>query len=318
MSAQNVPLEIGIYLPQVSAPWELMLDRALRIEELGLDSLWVYDHLYAPGLPGLPSLEGWTLATALLARTSTLRVGHLVLCNNLRHPAVLAKMISSLDAISGGRFEVGIGSGSVEQEHAQAGLPWGSFAERSQRLAESLEVITRMLGQDTTSYEGRHVSVRDLPNLPRSPVRPPVIVGGAGERFTLPLVARFADVWNVPTYALDEIDTKLAALHRECEKIGRDPSTIRLSLEAVLGLAPTQRDLPAVQALAERRFGGPGFGLQAGGLVGTAPMVLERLGELVGKGFRHLVLFTHDRASDQTLELLAAEVLPQLRGQHAA
>jgi alkanesulfonate monooxygenase SsuD/methylene tetrahydromethanopterin reductase-like flavin-dependent oxidoreductase (luciferase family) len=166
----------------------------------------MYDHLYAPGLPAQPSLEAWTLATALLARTSRLRVGHLVLCNNFRHPAVLAKMATTLDVISGGRLEFGISSGSVPDEHEQAGLPWGSPRERSERLGEALEIITRMFAMPattgpvtagpTTTWAGKHYAVRDFPNLP-PPVqqpRPPVHVGGAGPKLTLPLVARYADV----------------------------------------------------------------------------------------------------------------------------
>src|ERR1700722_20676560 len=137
-------LEFGIYLPQVALSFDQMLDRALECERLGYDSLWLYDHLYAPGLPAQPSLEAWTLATALLARTSRLRVGHLVLCNNFRHPALLAKMATTLDVISGGRLELGIGSGSVEAEHVQSGMPWGAFPERADRLAETLEILTRM------------------------------------------------------------------------------------------------------------------------------------------------------------------------------
>src|ERR1700743_208450 len=132
-------LEFGIYLPQVSLGFEQLLDRALDCERLGYDRLLLYDPPYAPGLPGVPSLEPWTLATALLARTSRLRVGHLVLCNNFRHPAVLAKMATTLDVISGGRLELGIGSGSVEVEHDQAGIGWGSPRERSERLGEAAE-----------------------------------------------------------------------------------------------------------------------------------------------------------------------------------
>ncbi len=207
-------VDIGVIVPQVRLGYDELLHKARTVEALGLHSLWMYDHLYAPMLPDQPAFEGWTLATALLAHTTTLRVGHLVLCNNFRHPALLAKMATTLDVISDGRLELGIGSGSYEPEHQEAGLPWGSFTERSERLAEALEVITAMFTGPRTTYEGRHYQVRDLPNLP-APVqrpRPPLHIGGAGERFTLPLVARHADVWNVPTYALGEFPAKRDAL----------------------------------------------------------------------------------------------------------
>jgi alkanesulfonate monooxygenase SsuD/methylene tetrahydromethanopterin reductase-like flavin-dependent oxidoreductase (luciferase family) len=307
-------MEIGIYLPQVALSFEELRDRARHCERLGISSLWLYDHLYSPGLPQHPSLEAWTLATALLTGTQTLRVGHLVLCNQFRHPALLAKMAATLDVISGGRFDLGIGSGSYELEHVEAGLPWGTAAERSERLGETLEILSRAFTGEPVDFEGTHYTVRGLPSLPRPVQRPgpPIVVGGAGERRTLPLVARHADVWNVPTYALGRLDRKLAALDAECERIGRDPGSIRFSVEAVLALAPDDASLPAVRAVAERRFGGPGFGLHEGGLVGTAPAVVDRLGALGALGFDQVILITHDRASDETLELLAAEVLPHL------
>ncbi|MHB8682310.1 MAG: LLM class flavin-dependent oxidoreductase [Acidimicrobiales bacterium] len=303
-------IEFGIYLPQVAMGFDELLGRALECEGLGFDSFWLFDHLYSPGQPGVPSYEGWTLATALLARTTRLRVGHLVLCNNFRHPALLAKMVTTLDVISGGRVELGIGSGSVELEHEQAGIPWGTAAERSERLEESLEIVTKLLAGEVTTFEGRHYRVRELPNVPgpvQSP-RPPVHVGGAGPKRTLPLVARYADVWNVPTYALDRMAELNRMLDEECARIGRDPATLRRSVEAVVAVAPPE-GLEAAEALARRRYGSPGFGLDAGGLVGTPEQVTDRLGELVESGFSSFVFFTHDRAGSDTLGLLAEEVL---------
>jgi alkanesulfonate monooxygenase SsuD/methylene tetrahydromethanopterin reductase-like flavin-dependent oxidoreductase (luciferase family) len=309
-------LEFGIYLPQASLGFEQMLGRALECERLGYDALWLYDHLYAPTLPGVPSLEPWTLATALLARTSRLRVGHLVLCNNFRHPAVLGKMATTLDVISGGRLEFGIGSGSGPDEHDQAGLPWGSPRKRSERLGEALEIITRMFSPDgpgaTTSFQGSYYAVHDLPNLP-APVqrpRPPIHIGGAGPKLTLPLVARYADVWNIPTYALDRIGELSAALDAECERIGRDPASIRRSIEAVMVVAPQDR-LDEALARARRHYGVPGYGLAEGGFTGTPGRVADRIAELAGQGFSSFIFFTHDRASTQTLELFAGEVMSQ-------
>ncbi|MBV8461913.1 MAG: LLM class flavin-dependent oxidoreductase, partial [Acidimicrobiales bacterium] len=213
------PVDVGLYLPQVSLSPDQLLDRALAAERSGFHSLWLYDHLYGPGQPDRDSFEAWTAATFLLARTERLRVGHLVLDNNLRHPALLAKMVTTLDVLSGGRVEVGIGSGSVRLEHEQLGIPWGTPAERSERLAEGLAILSAMLTQPETSFAGRHFRLESVPNLPQpvqSP-RPPLHVGGMGPRFTLPLVARFADVWNVPTYGLADWESARAQLDRECE-----------------------------------------------------------------------------------------------------
>ena len=309
---QKTGLDVGVYVPQMAFEYSDLLHRARRCEQLGIGSMWLYDHLYGPGMPELPSLEAWTLATALLAETERLRVGHMVLCNQFRHPVLLAKMATTLDQISGGRLELGLGSGSIESEHLQAGLDWGCFAERSARLGETLEILTQAFANRRVDLDGAHYRVRDFPVSPGAvqQPRPPIVVGGVGERYTLPLVARYADVWNVPTYALDQLEHKISVLHGICADIGRDPATIVMSVEAVMALAPDDDALPRVRELAEKRFGGPGFGLHDTDLIGTPDTIVGRLRDLRELGFGQVVLFTHDRASDQTLELLAREVIP--------
>jgi alkanesulfonate monooxygenase SsuD/methylene tetrahydromethanopterin reductase-like flavin-dependent oxidoreductase (luciferase family) len=306
---------IGIYIPQVAATFDELLERALLCEQLGLDSFWVYDHLYAPNLPDRDALEGWTLATALLARTTTLRVGHLVLNNNFRHPALLAKMATSLDVISGGRLDFGIGSGSYEPEHSEGGFPWGPLAERTERLEEALEIITRMFAGARTSFDGRWYQVHDLPNLPppAQRPRPPIHVGGVGPTHTLPLVAKYADVWNVPTYGLGTWKEREPALVAACERVGRDPDEIRRSLEAVMVIAADDAALAEARPRAERRYAGPGWGLAEGGFVGTPPAIVDRIGSLMDQGMSLFVFFLADRGERDMLQLLAEEVVPHLR-----
>ncbi len=308
-------LSFGIYVPQVSLSFDDLLARARLCDELGFDSFWLYDHLYSPGLPDNESFEGWTLATALLTATTRLRVGHLVVNNNFRHPALLGKMATSLDVISHGRLELGIGSGSYQSEHLEGGFPWESPGQRSERLEEALEILTRMFSGQPTTFEGRHYQVKDLPNLP-PPVqrpRPPIHVGGIGERHTLPLVARFADVWNVPTYGLGQWEHKAAVLDALCDKAGRDPASIRRSLEAVLVLASDDVALTEARRRAERRYRGPGWGLQEGGFVGTPQAVVDRIGELADKGIGLFVFFPSDRGEQSTLQLFSEEVMSQFR-----
>jgi alkanesulfonate monooxygenase SsuD/methylene tetrahydromethanopterin reductase-like flavin-dependent oxidoreductase (luciferase family) len=308
-------IEFGIYVPQVAFGYDDILERARLCEELGFSSLWLFDHLYGPELPETPAFEGWTLATALLAQTTSLRVGHLVLCATFRHPALLARMATTLDVISGGRLELGIGSGSYEPEHERAGIEWGTFASRSALLGETLEIVTRMFDRPLTSHEGERFTLRDMPNLP-APVqrpRPPIHVGGVGERRTLPLVARYADVWNVPTYALGEIDAKRAVLDAECETIGRDPGEIATSLEAVLVLAADDAALAEQLAKAERRYPGEGFGLHEGGFIGKPAQLVDHIGAHVERGITKFVFFTSDRAGEPTLRLFADEVASAFR-----
>ena len=164
--------------------------------------------------PEYPSLEAWTLVTPLLSRTERIQVGHMLLRNQFRHPVVLAKMATTLDQLSAGRLQLGIGSGSIEDEHHRIGLDWGTFAQRSARLGDTLEILRQAFAEERIDFEGTHYTVRDMPIKP-GPVRrprPPIIVGGVGEKYTLPLVARYADVWNVPTYARGELEHKSSVL----------------------------------------------------------------------------------------------------------
>ncbi|MGZ4694605.1 MAG: LLM class flavin-dependent oxidoreductase [Acidimicrobiales bacterium] len=306
--------DIGIYLPQVSASFEQMLGHARRVEALGFRSFWLYDHLYTPGLPDRSSLEGWTLATALLSHTTTLRLGHLVLDNNLRHPALLAKMIATADVISDGRVEVGLGSGSYALEHEQAGIEFGSMATRSAQLGEALAIVDGMLTNETFDFAGEHYTLTGLPSRP-APVqrpRPPLHVGGIGEKHTLPLVARFADVWNVPTYGLHQWEVKGKALQQACEDIGRDPSSIRWSHQAVLVLAADEAALAVAGERAARRYPGPGWNVDIGGYVGTPSMLIDHIGSMAERGISQFVFLPSDRGDGDMLDLLAEEVVPHL------
>jgi alkanesulfonate monooxygenase SsuD/methylene tetrahydromethanopterin reductase-like flavin-dependent oxidoreductase (luciferase family) len=310
-----VPVEIGVYLPQVGLEWRELRARVLACDRLGIPSVWFMDHLYPPGLPRLPSFEAWTTAAALAAVTERVRLGHLVLANGFRHPALLAKMAITLDHASAGRLDLGIGSGSWAPEFAQFGIDFPDEAQRAARLGEALEVLRLLFTEDAASYDGRHYRLREAPSLPRPVQRPhpPIHVGGAGEKRTLPLVARHADVWNCPTYALGELPRKLAALAAECRRIGRDPATLRVTEEAVLALAGTRARVDEARALAERRFAGPGWGFAAGGYCGTPDDVVTRIRERVRLGIHGIVFFLHDRAEAETLRLLAEEVVPAVR-----
>ena len=301
--------EIGVYLPQMGFTYSDILHRARRCDDLGIDSLWLYDHLYGPGMPDYPSMEAWTLATALLSQ-------------HRAHPGRTYGAVQSVSSPGRTRqdghhtrpdlgWPTSIGHRKRfdrRRARPRSAWTWGTFAERSARLGETLEILQQAFADERIDFAGKHFTVRDMPIKP-GPVqtpRPPIIVGGVGEKYTLPLVARYADVWNVPTYALGELEHKTAVLRSICEDIGRDPDTIVLSVEAVMALAPDDDSLPKVRALAEKRFGIPAFGLHEGGLIGTPPAIVDRLHELQELGFGQIVLFTHDRGSDETLELLAS------------
>ena len=307
-------MEIGVYIPQVGLAWSELRARVEACDRLGIHSVWFMDHLYPPTFPQVPSFEAWTTAAALAPVTERVRFGHLVLCNGFRHPALLAKMAITLDHASGGRLALGLGSGSYAPEFAQFGMAFPSGRERAERLGEALEVMRRLFTQPSASFEGTHYRLRDAPSLPRPVQRPhpPIHVGGAGERRTLPLVARYADVWNCPTYALAELPRKLDVLRAECAGIGRDPATLGVTEEAVLALVARRDQIEDARAVAARRFAGPGWGFAAGGYWGTPDDVARRIRERQRLGVEGIVFFLHDRADPETLQLLAREVLPQL------
>ena len=308
-------MRIGVYIPQVGFGWSELRERVVACDRLGIDSVWFMDHFYPPGMPAVPSFEAWTTATALAAVTERIRIGHLVLANGFRHPALLAKMATTLDHASGGRLDLGIGSGSYAAEFPQFGLPFPPDAVRAEQLDEALQVLRLLFTEAAPSFAGRHYTLDAAPSLPRplQQPHPPIHVGGAGERRTLPLVARHADAWNCPTYALGAFPQKLDALRRECHRINRDPATIRVTEEAVLALAGRQDQVDAARALAERRFAGPGWGFACSGYCGTPDDVIARLHIRAGLGVQDVVFFLHDRADPATLALLAREVAPAVR-----
>jgi alkanesulfonate monooxygenase SsuD/methylene tetrahydromethanopterin reductase-like flavin-dependent oxidoreductase (luciferase family)/ribosomal protein S18 acetylase RimI-like enzyme len=304
------PIDVGVYLPQVGYAWDELADRVRLCDREGIGSVWFMDHLYPPGMPAVPSFEAWTTATALAAATERIRLGHLVLANGFRHPALLAKMAVTLDHASGGRLDLGLGSGSYPPEYRQFGIEFSAGRERAARLDEALEVVKLLFTRDAPSFAGRHYRLEAAPSLPR-PVQsphPPIHLGGAGERRTLPLAARHADVWNCPTHALAELPRKLDVLRAECARIGRDPASLRVTEEAVLALVARADQVADARALALRRFPGPGWGVEAGGWCGTPDTILRRVEERVRLGVTGFVFFLHDRAAPETVRLLAREV----------
>jgi alkanesulfonate monooxygenase SsuD/methylene tetrahydromethanopterin reductase-like flavin-dependent oxidoreductase (luciferase family) len=308
-------MDVGIYLPQVGFTWDELRTRVVACDRAGIPSVWLMDHLYPPAMPHVPSFEAWTTATALAALTERIRIGHLVLANAFRHPALLAKMAVTLDHVSGGRLDVGLGSGSWLQEFREFGLPFGSAAVRAAQLDEALTVVKRFFIEEVVDFAGVHYQLAGAPSLPR-PVQtphPPIHVGGAGPKRTLPLVARHANVWNCPTYGLGVLPERLAQVRDECRRIGRDPASLRTTEEAVLVLVARREQVETARAAALRRFPGPGWGFETHGYCGTPDDVLRRLEERRRLGVDGVVFFLHDRGEAETIRLLADEIVPAAR-----
>ena len=199
-------------------------------EELGFDSIWHADHYQRPSVPELPFLEGWTLLAALALKTRKPRIGILVSSNTFRHPPLLAKQAVTIDHISGGRLELGIGTGWYKAEHDRFGVPWPETPELVGRFEEAVILIDQLLTRDRTTWEGRYYEVRDAPFRPTSlqRPRPPLTLGAHGPRM-LGIVARHADRWNSYGTAA-EIRERNNRLDDACAAIGRDPRQIIRSL----------------------------------------------------------------------------------------
>jgi F420-dependent oxidoreductase-like protein len=201
------------------------------------ESGWNFDHFYPiVGDPHGPCLEGWAMLAALAQVTRRLRLGTMVTGVHYRHPAVLANMISTIDIISGGRLEVGIGAGWNELESGAYGIELGTRRERSDRFEEACQVIISLLAQETTDFSGQYYQLSDARNEPKGPQRPhpPIVIGGGGEKRTLLTAAKYAQHWNFTGGTPQDFARKRDVLHAHCADVGRDPREITLSAHVPL------------------------------------------------------------------------------------
>ena len=221
-----------------AAQWQRCLDTALTAEELGYDSIWVYDHFHNVPRPSHEAVfECWTTMAAISQRTSTIRLGQMVGCNSYRSPGLLAKITSMIDVISGGRLDWGIGAGWYELEYRGYGFEFPKPKDRIGMLRETVEIVTSMWSQPETTYKGEHyeLSRANCDPKPLQSPRPPVWIGGGGEQLTLRVVAEHADVWNCFELEVEETRRLQGILDGHCEAAGRDPAAVRRSVQLSYG-----------------------------------------------------------------------------------
>ena len=236
-------MKIGITLPQgcdreylgldPRVAWQRTVTAARRAEELGFESLWVYDHMQVDPPPEeAPIFEPIVELAAIAAETSRARLGHLVLAAAYRNAGLTAKAISTIDVISGGRAELGIGAGWKEDEWLAYGYGFPDAPERLAILADHLEIITRMLGPGRATYDGQHARVIDAIHEPKGLQQPriPILVGGNGPKVTWRLAARFADELNLDALMPEEVEKALPVIAERCREAGRDPATLAVSV----------------------------------------------------------------------------------------
>ena len=228
--------------------WPETRDRWQWFESLGFDSLWLPDHFVPTAHPEGPMLEAWTLLSALATATERVRIGVLVSSNTFRHPALLAKEAVTVDHISNGRLELGVGAGWYVNEHEMFGLDFPATGELVDRYAEALDLLDRYLSNDITSFEGEYYTLREAYNRP-APIqkpRPPLMVGAHGPRM-IRLAARYADTWN-SRGTPQEMRDRNQQMDDACVKNGRDPSEVKRSMLFVPPMMPNEHPWDSVEA----------------------------------------------------------------------
>ena len=253
---------LGYQIPNFTYPgvgpdrlFDTVAAQAAAADRSGFDTVLVMDHFYQLPMIGSPDqymLECYALLAALARETETVRLGALVTGNTYRAPTLLAKAVTTLDIVSGGRAQLGIGAGWFELEHESLGFEFGTFTDRFEKLEEALQIITGMFAGERPSLDGEHYTVSEAINEPPPIGRIPVLIGGSGEKKTLRMVAQYADESNL-TCPVDEVPRKLDALDAHCERLGRDRSEITVSKQVMCCIAPTHDQAWAdVEPLARR------------------------------------------------------------------
>lgn len=286
------PLRFGLCTDQ-NLPWPTMVERWRRFEELKFDSVWDCDHFQQPSRPEGPYFEGWTLLAALAAETGTIRIGVLVTSNTFRHPALLAKQAVTVDHVSGGRLELGLGAGWFEPEHAAFGIPFPEPAELVGRFRESVQIVDALLRNDLTSFDGQYYQLKDAPFRPRPVQQPrPPLTLGAHKSKMLRIVAEYADRWNSHGSVTDMRERNLI-LDGHCAEIGRDPATIIRSLYGWAALMPSD-PWQSVGAFE------------------------DVVGQYADAGIDEFIIDAPGDAQFAVLEQIAADVIPKLKAAHAS
>ena len=304
-------VKFGLFAPQVAGPFAAVKERAQLADRLGFHSIWFVDHMWSRGLPDLDHLEAWTLMSATAAVTERLGIGTLVLCNSYRNPALLAKMASSLDNVSNGRLLLGLGSGWMDEEYRAYGYSFPSARVRVEQLDEALTIIKLLFTQSRASFQGKYYAVEDAVNNPK-PVQkphPPILIGGAGEKRLLRVVAEHADIWNCPNNAASELERKLDVLKRHCDAIGRDPQTIEVSEQCVVVLGRDEQDLRHKLEFAKRALGAV-FDIDNTALRGTPDQLVDAIQARSRQGVTFFTILFGDLNQPETLELFAQKVAP--------
>jgi len=327
-------LQFGVVLPtgfraelnQHRPPTEnysTIVNVATEAERLGFDSCWAYDHFYTfPVVTRAQVFDAWMVLTALSQRTSKLRLGQLVTCASYRNPALLAKMAATLDVVSGGRLDFGIGAGWYQDEFTAYGYDYPGAVSRIRKLREVVTIIKSLWTQERTSFSGKYYQIRDALSEPK-PIQkpyPPILIGGLGEH-TLRVVADLADRCNVDLFGLKKTEEKFELLRKICEKRGRPYDSIQKTAHRWVAIAETQAEaLQMVQEnyrqYAASKHAPPNFTYQdylGSRIVGTPDQCIDQLSKYLDIGVSYFMHYFFDGTNPEHMRLYCKTVMPALR-----
>ena len=307
----NNEIKFSVRIHQGGYTYQTLRRIWMDADRLGYYSATLYDLL------NIPTLECWTTLSALAAETSRIRLTPLVLANTYRPPAVFAKMVSTLDVISNGRLEVGIGAGGGRGDHLASGLDFPSTAVRVRMLEESVELMQRLWTEEEVTFEGNYYTLSGARNVP-GPVQkphPPFLIGGHGERHLFRAVARYADICNVGfEMDLDEHRSSLDALGEHCRDAGRNLSEIEVSHNTRVVIAETETEFDRLISLSASASNMSPADYRASlsrAIAGTPDQCVEQIKRYVDNGIAYFFLLFPDPIPTESLELFATEVMPK-------
>ncbi len=309
-------LNLGIHTGQQDCTYE-DLRRVWRMaDSSGYYWVSIWDHFYEnPVLDGKGTcFEGVSIMTALAAETSNVRVGSLVFCMGYRHPTVLAKAAVTIDHVSNGRLELGLGAGWYELEHAAYGIPFPPMKTRMDILEESVQVIKSMLNQEATTFTGEHFQMENAYCFPRPVQTPPrVWVGGGGERRTIRTAARYADGWNVAYISPELFQHKVGVLDQWCDKEARDNSEITPTVNVGFWMGADEAEARQERDRYNEQYGDRAEERSGGQLFGTTEQVIDRIGEYVDAGAQGLNIALRAPFNWDALQAFTEQVLPAFK-----
>jgi F420-dependent oxidoreductase-like protein len=309
------PIRFGLQTGQQNVPWKDMVDIWTKADRWGYDSLWNFDHFYAIFTnPEDPCFEGWTTLSALAQVTSKARIGHLVNGNTYRHPCVTAKMASSLDHISGGRLNLGIGAGWFELEHTSLGLDFKTVRGRLEALEEALKIIKGVLAGEKVTLSGKHYQTKDAycHPVPLQKGGVPIMIGGEGKNVLLRIVAEYADMWNAfgsPAKMRELIDV----IRKHGDRVKRDTDEIEKTVMLPLCYTADKGMQDMIVQLLAAAFGSPPDVMRGQMIVGGKQETLDQIRKFVDAGVTHFIFMCIAPYPHDQIQAFAEEVAPVAR-----